>query len=185
MSLLRFWSRASETRRRSRARGTKGASSSSLAANVVSRRRCSTSFLLPFYTFGKEDRTPFLLEIHSREILNFSPTRASSSLDPPPFSSLQPSLVPPIPAHLSFPLSSQVLPRLGLLDPSPNRWINFRSSLAGQLYLSLPLSFRLRDASSSRSISSPLSPFSELKKSAPKGTSYKVFYIQRHGQGES
>ncbi|KAL7410900.1 histidine phosphatase superfamily [Mrakia frigida] len=50
-------------------------------------------------------------------------------------------------------VASAVLPRLGLLDSSPDRWINFRTSLA------------------------------DLKESAPKGTKYKVFYIQRHGQG--
>ena len=62
-------------------------------------------------------------------------------------------LIEPLALSLARPPPSQVLPRLGLIDKSHLRWSTFRSSLAG------------------------------LQKDADEGTSYKLFYLQRHGQG--
>ncbi|CED83405.1 Predicted phosphoglycerate mutase [Phaffia rhodozyma] len=50
-------------------------------------------------------------------------------------------------------VASAVLPRLGLIDDSPTRWDDFRKTIK------------------------------KLQNDAPRGTFYKAFYLQRHGQG--
>lgn len=71
-----------------------------------------------------------------------------------------------------------MLPRLGLIDDSPSRWSSFRNSLAGESTQAIERV--LEDATDATLRLLPPA----LKKHAAEGTSYKVFYLQRHGQGQ-